>query len=177
MAIFKTTDNNGGKRLQTISQEYGETDFKAAVSDIKRISNKTLAELSTEENLLIFPTKLEDSADLLKESKLGSLTKSDKEEDYIFSTENIAGFIGINDTDISITSRFAKNEEDFFLHYMIQKVLNLNITNLNFSSSQESVLNLLIYIFPRLLQKALSQGMYKEYKTFHKNELNLTEIF
>ena len=63
MAIFKTTDNNGGKRLQTISQEYGETDFKAAVNDIKRISNKTLAELSTEENLLIFPTKLEDSAD------------------------------------------------------------------------------------------------------------------
>ena len=52
MAIFKTTDNNGGKRLQVINQEYGETDFKAAVSDIKRISNKTLAELSTEENLL-----------------------------------------------------------------------------------------------------------------------------
>lgn len=176
MAIFKTTDNNGGKRLQVINQEYGETDFKAAVSDIKRISNKTLAELSTEENLLIFPTKLEDSADLLKESKLGSLTKSDKEEDYIFSTENVAGFIGINDTDISITSRFAKNEEDFFLHYMIQKVLNLNITNLNFPSSQESVLNLLIYIFPRLLQKALSQGMYKEYKTFHKNDENVRGV-
>ena len=176
MAIFKTTDNNGGKRLQAINQEYEETDFKAAVSDIKRISNKTLAELSTEENLLIFPTKLEDSPDLLKESKLGSLTKSDKEEDYIFSTENIAGFIGINDTDISITSRFAKNEEDFFLHYMIQKVLNLNITNLNFSSSQESVLNLLIYIFPRLLQKALSQGMYKEYKTFHKNDENVRGV-
>ncbi|WP_255811499.1 hypothetical protein [Treponema denticola] len=32
---FKTTDNNGGKQLQTISQEYEETDFKAAVNDIK----------------------------------------------------------------------------------------------------------------------------------------------
>ena len=107
MAIFKTTDNNGGKQLQTISHEYEKIDFKAAVNDIKIISNKTLAELAAEENLLIFPIRLDDSADLLNHSKICSLSKSDKEEGYIFSTENVAGFIGINDTDISITSRFA----------------------------------------------------------------------
>lgn len=176
MAIFKTTDNNGGKQLQTIRQEYEETDFKAAVSDINKISNKTLAELATEENLLIFPTNLDDSADLLKHSRICNLSKSYKEEDSIFSTENVAGFIGINDTDISITSRFAKNEDDYFLHYMIQKVLNLNITNLTFSSSQESVLNLLVYIFPRLLQQAVCQGIYKEYQTFRRNDENVKGI-
>ena len=115
MAIFKTTDNNGGKQLQTISHEYEKIDFKAAVNDIKIISNKTLAELAAEENLLIFPIRLDDSADLLNHSKICSLSKSDKEEGYIFSTENIAGFIGINDTDISITSRFAKKITDALL--------------------------------------------------------------
>ena len=176
MVIFKTTDNNGGQQLQSISPEYEEIDFKAAVNDIKRISNKTLAELSVEENLLIFPTNLNDSVDLLKHSRIGSLLKSDKEEEYIFSTENVAGFIGINDTDISITSRFAKSEEDFFLHYMIQKILNLNITNLTFSSSQEAILNLLVYLFPKILQKALSQGLYKEYQTFHNNDENVKGV-
>ena len=89
MAIFKTTDNNGGKQLQTISHEYEKIDFKAAVNDIKIISNKTLAELAAEENLLIFPIRLDDSADLLNHSKICSLSKSDKEEGYIFSTENV----------------------------------------------------------------------------------------
>lgn len=176
MANFRTSDNNGGKKILSLNSETEETDYKAAINDIQKISNKSLAELSSEANLLVFPTHLNKSADLLKESKICSLTKSDQLNESILLTENIAGFIGINGTTISITSRFTEEEEDYFLHYMIQKVLNLNVTNLDFTSSDDNVLNLLVYLFPCLLQKALMQGLYKEYQTFHKNDENVRGV-
>ena len=38
-------------------------------------------------------------------------------------TSNIAGFIGVNNISISIKSRFTdKNQNDYFLHYMLLKV-------------------------------------------------------
>jgi len=176
MSHITTTDNNRGKLLSVLNDDGEKIDYRTSAADINRISNRELSEFYDEDNLLIFPSRLEESADLLKKTRICSFIKAEKPEGSILTTENIAGFIGINDTELSITSRFSQGGEDYFLHYMIQKVLNLNVTNLRFSSSADSVLNLLVYLFPRYLQNALRQGLYKEYQTFHRNDENVRGV-
>lgn len=170
MSQFITTDYNCGKSLTNL----GGSPARMSESDIKNISHfadKSLAELNKETNLLIFPNALQDSADLLKDNAICRLKRdSDFPEHTTIETYNIAGFIGCNETSLAITSRFTQQKEDYFLHYMLQKVLNLNVANLDFSSAKESVLQLLVYLFPKFLQNALKQGLYKEYQTINHND-------
>lgn len=89
-------------------------------------------------------------------------------------TGNIAGFISVDGIPVTILSRFAdKADRDFFLHYMLQKVLNINIFNLNHGTDSESALDFLIYLFPKLLNEALAQGVFKEYTRYEYNDCNV----
>ena len=64
------------------------------------------------------------------------------------STNNIAGFIGKNDTTLTIKSRFAENNKnDYFLHYMLLKVLNINIANLKHNTDYGSSFSFMPYLF------------------------------
>ena len=89
-------------------------------------------------------------------------------------TGNIMGFVGYNGTQISIRSRFADDEgKDYFLHYMLQKVLCLNVFNLDFQSDRENIFDFLIYLFPEFLKEALRQGIYREYQVRRYNDANI----
>lgn len=89
-------------------------------------------------------------------------------------TGNIMGFVGYNGTQISIRSRFADDEgKDYFLHYMLQKVLCLNVFNLDFQSDRENIFDFLIYLFPVFLKEALRQGIYREYQVRRYNDANI----
>ena len=67
---------------------------------------------------------------------------------------------GRGDERLTIHSRFANGDDDYFLHYMLQDVLQLNLTSLNVGLSQEdSWYQLLIYLFPKYLQAALRKGL------------------
>jgi 5-methylcytosine-specific restriction endonuclease McrBC regulatory subunit McrC len=87
------------------------------------------------------------------------------------------GFIGRNDTQLTIYSRFAQNspnnKHDYFLHYMLGKVLSLNVVNLDTTKDSEGIEDFLPYIFPAYLKKALAQGIYKQY---HLNEYNNANV-
>ena len=85
------------------------------------------------------------------------------------STGNICGFIGVNGESVSILSRFASDADDYFLHYMLAKVLNINVVNLMHGTVKDAMFNFLLYLFPRFLNQAMTQGLYKEY---HRNEYN-----
>ena len=86
----------------------------------------------------------------------------------------MAGFIGINDLQITIHSRFSEKEakEDYFLHYMLQKVLSVNLFDLKHTTTNEQVLDFLFYLFPYYLKNALSQGLYKAYERKEYNDAN-----
>lgn len=89
-------------------------------------------------------------------------------------TGNIMGFVGYNGTQVSIRSRFAKDDgNDYFLHYMLQKVLCLNVFNLDFQSDRENIFDFLIYLFPGFLKEALRQGTYREYQVRKYNDANI----
>lgn len=85
----------------------------------------------------------------------------------IIKTYNIAGFIGINDTILTIKSRFTEdkdnNNNDYFLHYMLAKVLNINMTTLQHNINYDSLFSFLPYLFNYYLKNALSTGVYKQY--------------
>lgn len=84
------------------------------------------------------------------------------------------GFVGRNDTRLTIHSRFAKSDEnDFFLHYLLQKVFAINIFNFDQTSGEEGIWDFLLYLFPYFLKKALAQGIYKEYRRHEYNDANV----
>ena len=95
-------------------------------------------------------------------------------DDCKLLTNSIVGFIGRNNTKLSIHSRFAKEDEnDYFLHYMLQKIAKINIINLQHTLDEDSVFDYLVYLFPIYLKKAITQGIYKQYKTQKYNDANV----
>lgn len=122
-------------------------------------------QLDSNSNLLVFPQNLSDCPDNIQDSTIFTI-----EGDKIISTGNIMGFVGYKNMRLRIHSRFAKEEEqDFFLHYMLQRVFAINLFDLKYTSNQTSVFDFLIYLFPAFLKRAFRQGLYKEYQTLHYN--------
>ena len=89
----------------------------------------------------------------------------------------MVGFIGRNNTHLSIHSRFADNgKEDFFLHYMLQRVAKINLFNLQHTMDEDSVFDFLLYLFPLYLKNAISQGVYRQYITHKYNDANVRGV-
>lgn len=144
---------------------------KEFVEKYPKISNKlldkTLENLQNESNFLIFPENFSISDDLDKDNKIIE-TVNDR-----VKFGNIIGFIGCGEENLEIHSRFSK-EKDYFLHYMLEKVLNLNIVDLDTKiSMNEKIYNLFIYLFPKYLNSAMRKGILKKYKNYKYNDMNI----
>ena len=140
------------------------------LDDLKRMAKSSIAELCSDEgnSLLVFPQSFNEYGD-----KIGTEHIFDINGENQLLTGNIMGFVGYNDTQVSICSRFAQQEGDYFLHYMLQKVFAINLFDLKHDSDTESVFDFLIYLFPAFLKRALRQGLFKEYQTRHYNDANV----
>ena len=159
--MIRTTDNNGGEELLKLDASY--------CSDLDEIANRSLKVLAKDyPDLLVFPRHLGQYKDDIEKSYIFSLYDSK------LTTYNTMGFIGRNKTQLTIASRFAKDDmHDFFLHYMLSKVLSLNIVNLDTATNRDNVENFLPYLFPAYLRRALSQGVFKEYCIHEYNNENV----
>lgn len=144
-------------------------DDEQHLANLQKIAEKPICELSLDDNpnLLIFPQDYNEYGD-----KIG--------KEYIFEvrdgklyTGNIMGFIGFGETKVRIHSRFAQGEDDYFLHYMLQKVFAINLFDLKYHADDESIFDFLIYLFPAFLKRAIRQGLYKEYQTRTYNDPNI----
>ena len=64
-----------------------------------------------------------------------------------------------------------------FLHYLLHKVLNINLTSLDVALSREERLyQLLMYLFPKYLQATIRKGLYKEYQRFSHNDSHVKGV-
>lgn len=146
---------------------------------IQNIANRNIAEILDEygKNLLIYPHSFYECADNIDKQVVFSMHSNwegNQCSKIQLETGNLIGFIGIQGQSISIHSRFSKNsEEDYFLHYMLKKILDINVVNLKHGTNNEQVFNFLLYFFPKLLNEALQQGLYKEYKRNEYNDANI----
>ncbi|ORJ33225.1 3-isopropylmalate dehydrogenase [Streptococcus oralis subsp. tigurinus] len=133
--------------------------------------DRTLDNLSREDNIFIFPNDLMNSPDLDKDQKILE-TVNPK-----IKTGNVIGFLGYGQERLTISSRFSDGSNDHFLHYLLQKVLNINLTSLDVGLSQEDKLyQLLVYLFPKYLQATLRKGLYKEYQRFFHNDSHVKGV-
>lgn len=140
------------------------------VSDLLSVANKPIRQLCEEDNdILVFPLRIDDADDRIGDSHIVDIYTEDCNSVRIKSG-NIMGFIGRKSHQLKIYSRFDSNNNDYFLHYMLQKVLSFNVFNMEFTSSEENVFDFLLYLFPTLLKHALRQGLYKEYRRKHYND-------
>lgn len=138
-------------------------------SFVQKFLNKPLNILE-QEGLFIFPNQMNNLEDLEEGQQVFI---SDGKE---IRTTNVMGFIEYNNERVFINSRFDK-EQDYFLYYMLQKVLNINVIDTFFAQNKsESMFNLLQLLFPRYLNNALKKGLYKEYKNFQHNDSNVSGV-
>ena len=140
------------------------------LANLAKIAEKPIAQLNLDNNpnLLIFPQNFQEYGD-----KIGDQYVFEVKGNKLY-TGNIMGFIGYRDTKVRIHSRFSQSDgNDYFLHYMLQKVFALNIFDLKFHADDESIFDFLIYLFPAFLKRAMQQGLYKEYQTRNYNDANV----
>ena len=133
--------------------------------------DRTLDNLSKEDNIFIFPNDLKNSPDLEKDQKIFE-TVNQK-----IKTGNVIGFLGCGQERLTISSRFSDESNDYFLHYLLHKVLYINLTSLDVALSREERLyQLLMYLFPKYLQAAIRKGLYKEYQRFSHNDSHVKGV-
>jgi 5-methylcytosine-specific restriction endonuclease McrBC regulatory subunit McrC len=161
-AMLKTKDNNNGNFRVENSID---------LLNLGKISRKSIGELVKENpDLLVFPQSFKECGQAIDNQCIFSLL------DNKLITHNIMGYIGINDTQLCITSRFDNSGNDYFLHYMLQKVFSVNIFDLKFSTGDEAIWNFLLYLFPYFLNNALRQGLYKTYIRNEYNNMNVKGV-
>lgn len=167
MELIKTKDNQQSVNLR---ERLGSEVFEAHLPNLLKLSEHAIRDIKLEEhpNLLFFPHDFKTYGDEIGMEKIFEL------DGDCMATGNIMGFVGYNGTQISIHSRFAEDGgKDYFLHYMLQKVLCLNIFNLDFQSDRENIFDFLIYLFPGFLKEAMRQGTYREYQIRKYNDANI----
>lgn len=151
------------------SERHLSEDELCHLETLKKLAEPTISDLCLEEhpNLLIYPQNFDVYGDKIGDAHIFEV-KGDK-----IVTGNIMGFIGCGGTKVSISSRFAQDKDDYFLHYMLWKVFAVNLFDLQFNTDEESIFKLLIYLFPAFLKRAMQQGMYREYQTRKYNDANV----
>ena len=161
--MMRITDNQ-----HRIAKEDFVTDYPNLS---QALLDRTLDNLSREDRIFIFPNDLQYSPDLDKDQKILETVNQE------IKTGNVIGFLGYGQERLTISSRFSDESNDHFLHYLLQKILNINLTSLDIGLSQEDKLyQLLIYLFPKYLQAALRKGLYKEYQRFFHNDSHVKGV-
>lgn len=155
METIRITDNSS-KTLHLL---------ETVISDLQTIANVSLENINEKyPNLLIFPQDFGEWGDSLGSQYICALN------DKTIRTGNLMGFVGYGSTELSICSRFADSSgNDFFLHYLLQKVLCQYVLDWEHSYNELTIFDFLVYLFPYYFNKALSQGLFREYR---KNDYN-----
>lgn len=162
--------------LSIADNDYQGTRFQHhEINDLLHYGNKSLKALCEEhEGLLVFPPHLKDTDDRLGNEAIFNFTYGETEDDVVVTTGNVMGFVGKGGQKLRIYSRFdRKNEHDYFLHYMLQRVLSINLFDFDTNSADEDVFDLLLFLFPHYLKAAMQQGVFREYVRFQHNDANV----
>ena len=161
--------------MMRITDNQHKIDKEEFVEEYPKLSqallDRTLDNLSKEDNIFIFPNDLKNSSDLERDQKIFETVNQE------INTGNVIGFLGCGQERLTISSRFSDERNDYFLHYLLQKVLHINLSSLDVALSREDKLyQLLIYLFPKYLQVALRKGLYKEYQRFSHNDSHVKGV-
>ena len=145
------------------------------LQDLRGIADVGISDIKLDEypNLLVFPDSFETYDRDFGRKVICHVENEGKE----LCTNSIIGFIGRNDTHLSIHSRFANDgDNDYFVHYMLQRIAKINLFNLHHTMDEDSVFDFLIYLFPMYLKNAVNRGIYKQYVFRKFNDAKLKGV-
>ena len=159
--------------------------FEKTLQKFNRVSLTELAKPENKEKygkFLVFPSNAAESDLDTKDKVLFELLDADTKNPK-FRTGNVMGFFSIRGEEkdgktpsarMQITSRFDDEDgkDNFFLHYMLQKVCNMAVAP-SVSSGTESFYDFLPYLFPGYLKEACKQGVFRAYVTREYNDANV----
>lgn len=142
-------------------------------NDLSQLCGRSVGSLCSDDNsaLLIFPNSFEVHGD-----QIGDSIIADIENRNSLRTYNMMGFIGSGDIQLKIKSRFDDGKNDYFMHYMLERVFAINLFDLKHSTSDESLFDFVLFLFPYFLNRALAQGIYREYRTFRRNDAHIKGV-
>lgn len=145
-----------------------------------RLSHKSVKKLCEDEknsDLLIFPHCLGDRRKEFCEAHICEIVGD------TLTTGNLMGFVGVKkDNDISveltIRSRFQRDgKDDYFLHYLLEKVFHINLLKLPTSGGDSEAFEFILYhLFTHYLKKAIKQGLFKQYRKCEYNDANVRGV-
>ena len=158
-------------------------------SSLKILSSYTIGDLMKDEEnaVMLWPNSFYEGNEELKDQYIFRITEKDGKGIDSVTTGNVVGFIGKGlekkETNIRIHSRFSSIDkdgkgDDFFLYYMLEKVLAINMFSFTSSAGSKApqVFDFLLFFFPKLLKEAMSQGMYKKYVYHEYNDANVRGV-
>lgn len=133
---------------------------------IDLIADQELISLERQ-GILLFPGSMAQSQDMT--SKQVVLKSKGKTQ---YQTGNLMGLVQVDDEQLVIASRFSPLETDYFLHYMLAKVLDIpNLLNLVAAGGDgTNTYDFASFLFPQSLKASLRKGVYKSYQTVEYND-------
>lgn len=149
------------------------------IENLRLIANHSLKTLCKERgsDLIVFPRNFEKLKDEDEGKAIISMVEG--KDSATITPSDMLGFIGVNNTYLSIGTRFSGSREggedkgDYLLHYMLEKVFQIKILSLLHPSSEDGMLETMVHMFPGFLAKALRQGLLKRYTRFQRNDANI----
>lgn len=143
-------------------------EFSEIPNIISSVLDKSVSELE-KTGIFVFPNNLKEQEGITEEQTI--LNKVGQN----YRSSNIMGFLGYNQENLIIESRFSEGQNDYFFQYLIENVLKIPyVIDLNtIIDRDEKVIDLFIFIFPYYLKKAMRKGLYKEYT---RNEYNNNNV-
>lgn len=146
----------------------GEPCSEEVVSELHKIADVDISSLRKDSLFLLFTNE-----DGITDKHIFSLEKKPNSEEYSIVTGNIVGFVGINNVQVSIHSRFADGEKDYFLHYMLSKIFNINMLNLEHGQEKGELFDFLVFLFPYFLSRAMKKGFVHSYVKYECDDSNV----
>ena len=142
-------------------------EFSEIPNIISSVLDKSVSELE-KTGIFVFPNNLKEQEGITEEQTI--LNKVGQN----YRSSNIMGFLGYNQENLIIESRFQKDKMIIFPIFdrkclKIPYVIDLN----TIIDRDEKVIDLFIFIFPYYLKKAMRKGLYKEYT---RNEYNNNNV-
>lgn len=158
MALLKIKDNSS----------INKTEFLPIKKLTDKIADKTMEQLERE-GVFLFP-EIVKSANDITEKQMILLSAGGN-----YRSGNVMGYIGCGDERLIITSRFCENNEDYFLQYLLNRVLDFpNIVNFDSNANRDARLfNFLLFLFPHYLKTAMRKGLFKKYIVRQYNDGNI----
>lgn len=143
------------------------------------MAERTVGELIDENpGLLVFPPNLLRDGDRQGLSEQPVFTaRRGADGSLELTTGNVMGFIGVGGAEVDILSRFTQgdtSDDDYFLHYMLQRVFSFSLYKWEHGTARDRAgFDWRFYFLPVLLQEALRQGIYKEYRSYRYNDARI----